>query len=187
MASQLKADIKKGKLLISKPLISDGNFHNTVVFLTEYSPAGVVGFIINKPLKLNLSDLVDGITKPNTTLYNGGPVDSDCLYYIHKAPNKIDGSIHIVNDLYWGGNIDQVIGLIKSGVLNSNEIRFFLGYSGWDSDQLNHEINSDSWFVDEIDQSLFECDLETLWINRLKSKSDSYKIWANAPHDISLN
>ncbi len=187
MPSRLKANIKKGMFLISKPLINDNIFHKTVVFLTDYNSDGAVGFIINKPLDLKLSELVDEITEHNTTIHNGGPVDSHRLYYILKSPHKIDGSIHIVNDLYWGGNIDKVIDLIKTKVIDPKEIRFFLGYSGWDSDQLNHEINTDSWFVDETDQNLFEWDLKTIWINRLKCKSNSYKIWANAPYDISLN
>ena len=182
-----KYNIKKGKVLISRPLIDDDFFHNSVILLTEYTEEGVVGFIVNKPVELSISDLITGFPKFEAKVYYGGPVASDNLYFIHRVPDKIEGSIHIVDDLYWGGDFDQVTTLIRDGKLKSDEIRFFLGYSGWEMDQLDSEINSNSWIVDELDNSLFEWDVVKLWKNRLSQKGQKYKIWADAPVDIRLN
>ena len=182
-----KSDIKKGKVLISPPLINDDFFHNSVVFLTNYSEDGVVGFIINKPVELNINDLIVDFPEFEAKVYYGGPVAPENLYFIHRAPDKIEGSIHIINDLYWGGDFNQVTKLITEGELRSEEIRFFLGYSGWDVDQLDNEIDSDSWIIDELDNSLFDWDVVKLWKKCLYEKGQKYKLWLNAPEDILLN
>ena len=187
MKALIKSDLSKGKILVSKPLINDDFFHNSVVFLTEYNTNGVVGFIVNKPVSLNLQDLIDGFPEFNTQVYYGGPVASDNLYFIHRVPEKIEGSIHITDDLYWGGNFNQVVDLIKNEDLDVEDIRFFLGYSGWDLSQLDEEIDSNSWIVDQLDDSLFDWDVIKLWKNRLNENGEEYKIWANAPQDIRLN
>lgn len=187
MKSLIKSDLSKGKILVSKPLINDDFFHNSVVFLTEYDSNGAVGFIVNKPLSLDLQDLIEDFPQFKTQLYYGGPVSSDNLYFIHRVPDKIEGSVHIIDDLYWGGNFNQVVHLINECKLDSNDIRFFLGYSGWDLSQLDNEIDDESWIIDQLENSLFESDMIKLWKNRLKQKGGDYKLWANAPQDIRLN
>lgn len=179
--------VKKGKILISEPAINDDIFYNSVVFITKYSKELVVGFILNKPMNLVLGDLVPEIINFNIKIYKGGPVASDNLYFIHKIPHKINGSIHIIDNLYWGGDFKQVTELINSNKLKTNEIRFFLGYSGWGFDQLKNEVKLNSWMIDDLEFSIFNYEISKLWINCLKKKMDQYQIWMNAPKDISLN
>lgn len=187
MKDRPKYDLSKGKLLISKPLVNDDFFHNSVVLLTEYNTKGVVGFIVNKPIHLSLQDIINEFPEFNTQIYFGGPVASDNLYFIHRIPEKIEGSIHIKDDLYWGGNFNQVVKLIKNQELDVEDIRFFLGYSGWNLNQLDEELDSNSWIIDQLEESLFDWDVMKLWENRLNGKGDEYKIWANAPKEIGLN
>ncbi len=187
MKAVIKKTINKGKLLISQPLINDEFFHNSVVFLSEYSTDGIVGFIVNKPLNFNISDLIAGFPEFDTTIFYGGPVEKDSMYFIHRVPEKITGSVHITKDLYWGGSFDQVKSLIENGNLQTDEIRFFLGYSGWVKEQLDKEISSESWIVDETEESLFDWDIESLWKDRLKSQGKTFQLWENAPQDIRLN
>ncbi len=42
----------KGTLLISKPLIGDGFFEQSVVYLTEHNDEGTLGFTLNKESNL---------------------------------------------------------------------------------------------------------------------------------------
>ena len=187
MNNQDEFNVQKGNLLISQPLTEDDFFHNTVIFLTQHSNDSVVGFIINKPIEIKINDLIEDFPNIEVNVYFGGPVASDNLYFIYRAPHKIDGSIHIVSDLYWGGEFDQVKKLINDGILSIKDIRFFLGYSGWGVDQLRCELENQSWIIDELDNSLFEWDVVKLWENRLCKKENKYKLWVNAPKDISLN
>tara|TARA_B110000196_G_C20813696_1_gene505888 strand:- start:79 stop:642 length:564 start_codon:yes stop_codon:yes gene_type:complete len=187
MKTIINPQLNKGKILLSQPLINDEFFHNSVVFISEYSNDGIVGFIVNKPLNFNLCDLIDSFPEFDTTIYYGGPVETDNLYFIHRVPEKITGSVHITKDLYWGGSFHQVKTLILNGELKQDEIRFFLGYSGWDKEQLDQEISSESWFVDETEESLFDWDIEKLWKDRLKIQGKEFQLWDNAPKDIRLN
>ena len=187
MKTIIKPQLNKGKLLLSQPLISDEFFHNSVVFISEYSDDGIVGFIVNKPLNFEIFDLIDGFPEFDTTIYYGGPVETENLYFIHRVPEKITGSVHITKDLYWGGSFEQVKTLIQNGDLKPDDIRFFLGYSGWGKEQLDQEISSESWLVDETDESLFDWDIEGLWKDRLKIHGKEFQLWDNAPKDIRLN
>ena len=187
MKTIIKHKLNKGKLLVSQPLINDEFFHNSVVFLSDFSEEGIVGFIVNKPLNFDICDLIDDFPNFDTTIYYGGPVASDSLYFIHRVPNKITGSVHITKDLYWGGNFNQVKELIQNNELQPEEIRFFLGYSGWDKEQLDEEINSESWIVDDVEESLFDWDIQKLWKERLNKKGAKFQLWNNAPNDIRLN
>ena len=94
---------KKGNLLIAEPaLTGDVSFNRSVVLLAEHGTNGSVGFILNKPLNYSIHDLVTEILIP-FQVYNGGPVEQDNLYFIHKVPHLIAGSIEISDGIYWGG------------------------------------------------------------------------------------
>ena len=73
---------KKGKLLIAEPSITgDVSFNRSVVLLAEHNDEGSVGFILNKPLEYDISDLITEIKVP-FKVFNGGPVEQDNLYFI---------------------------------------------------------------------------------------------------------
>ena len=48
----------KGKILISEPFLPDTFFNRSIVYLTDHSPQGSVGFILNKKLDLKISAAV---------------------------------------------------------------------------------------------------------------------------------
>ncbi len=95
----------KGALLIAEPsIIGDASFNRSVVLLAEHNDEGSVGFILNKPLKHRLKDFVPEVNS-NLRVYNGGPVEQDNLYFIHRVPELIPDSIEISNGIYWGGRL----------------------------------------------------------------------------------
>ena len=179
---------KKGNLLIAEPtIIGDVSFNRSIILLADHSLEGSIGFILNKPLDYTISDLVPEVEAP-FKVYNGGPVEQDNLYFIHKTPDLIPGSIQVSKDIYWGGNFESLKTLLLENKIKSTEIRFFLGYSGWEKTQLEEELSNNSWFVSENDfENILSADNKTLWKNKLMQKGGEYKIWANAPSDINLN
>jgi putative transcriptional regulator len=155
--------------------------------LTELVESNVVGFILNRPLEFTIQDLLPEINS-QFKIYEGGPVEQDNLYFVHRVPDLIPDSIAVSNGIYWGGNFSSLKKLLQNNILEATEIRFFLGYSGWGEQQLLEEIETDSWFVTENDfQNVFSVDNETLWKNKLLQKGGEYKLWANAPSDINQN
>ena len=181
--------IEKGKILIAEPsIIGDISFNRSIILIVEHGNDGSIGFILNKPMNLNISDLIPEI-KSNLKIYNGGPVQQDNLYFVHKISDLIPESIMISDGLYWSGNFEHVIKLIKKGEINQNDIRFFLGYSGWDSSQLNEELNSNTWILSENNhnKNIIKVVDENFWKNKMLDLGGEYILWSNAPEHPSFN
>lgn len=180
---------KKGHLLIAEPsIIGDVAFNRSVVLLAEHNNEGSIGFILNKPLEFRLNELVPEISK-SLKVYNGGPVEQDNLYFIHKIPNLISNSIEISNGIYWGGDFETIIDLINSGDIKDSEIKFFLGYSGWDIMQLEKELSSNSWVVSEnkYKSNIIKKAPMSFWREKMLELGGDYLIWSNAPENPVLN
>lgn len=180
---------KKGNLLIAEPsIIGDLSFNRAVILLADHNPLGSVGFILNKPLDFNLKDLIEG-TDSEIRVYNGGPVEQDNLYFIHTSPDLIPDSIEIADGIYWGGNFEVVLGLINQGTLSSENIKFFLGYSGWDENQLDHELKSKAWLVAQntFNNAIISMKGGSFWRDRMIELGGDYSIWSNAPENPSYN
>lgn len=180
---------KKGHLLIAEPsIIGDSSFNRSVILLADYNEAGSVGFILNKPLEYTLTDLV-----PNTLaafkVYNGGPVEQDNLYFIHKVPELIPESIEISLGIFWGGDFDVALSMINLGKITDSDIRFFLGYSGWEPLQLEKELQANAWVLTEnvYKKSLIEKSNDAFWKEKMMELGGDYSIWSNAPENPSYN
>ena len=180
---------KKGHLLIAEPsIIGDVAFNRSVVLLAEHNQEGSIGFILNKPLEFRLNELVPDIKKP-FKVYNGGPVEQDNLYFIHKVPDLIENSIEISHGIYWGGDFETIIDLINNGSIKEEDIKFFLGYSGWENMQLEKELGSNSWVVAEnhYKSSIIKKSTIHFWKEKMMELGGDYIIWSNAPENPSLN
>ena len=104
---------KKGDLLIAEPsIIGDLSFNRSVILLADYNSKGSIGFILNKPLEYTLQDLIPE-THADFKVFNGGPVEQDNLYFIHQVPELIPDSIEISLGIFWGGDFDVVLQLLK--------------------------------------------------------------------------
>ena len=180
---------KKGDLLIAEPsIIGDISFNRSIVLLTDHSEEGSIGFILNKPLEYNINDLVPEI-EASFKVYNGGPVEQDNLYFIHKVPDLIPNSIEISLGIYWGGDFTEVANLISEGKISEKDIKFFLGYSGWEINQLENELKSNSWVITKnvYKKSIIEKDYEFFWKEKMVELGGDYSLWSNAPENPSYN
>ena len=177
-----------GSILLSEPFMPDEHFKRSVVFLCEHREDGSVGFILNKPLGIKLSDAVDDFPDFDAELYLGGPVQTDTLHYIHRLGPQIEGSIEIAEGLFWGGNFEVIKLMIENGEVQPSDFKFFLGYSGWGPQQLSQEMEEKSWIVakGEIDEIL-SVDPNDMWKNVLKNLGGEFRIMANFPENPSLN
>jgi putative transcriptional regulator len=181
-------DPKKGRLLIAEPFMTDPYFKRAVVLLTGYEKEGVFGFILNKQINVNINELLKDFPKFNAPVYMGGPVQADSLFYIHTHGEFIKESIQISDDLYWSGNFDQLKKMIDNQEIFPNEIMFFIGYSGWDFEQLEEEIKEDSWIISKLtSNSINELKDSNLWKNTLTKMGPEFSAFTTFPEDPSLN
>ncbi len=181
--------IKKGQLLISEPsILGDHSFTRSVILITEHTHEGSVGFILNKPLEFSIGDLISEIDS-NLTVYNGGPVEQDNLYFIHTVPQKISNSIEISNGIYWGGDFESIKLLLNTNSISKSEIRFFLGYTGWSPNQLLEELKINSWLINENNEGnkILSLPSNNFWKEKINSQGGNYQLFSNAPEDPILN
>lgn len=180
---------KKGYLLIAEPsTLGDVSFNRSVVLLAEHNDEGSIGFILNKPLNYTINDLLPEI-EASFKIYNGGPVEQDNLYFIHNIPEIIPNSIEISNGIYWGGDFEITKHLINTGEINKNNIRFFLGYSGWSVNQLEMELQENAWIVSEnsLKKKLLSQSSNQLWKEKIREQGGEYVLFYNAPENPMLN
>ncbi len=187
MAEILKVPAK-GSLLAAQPYLGDPHFEQTVILLTEHNEEGTVGFVVNKALEINFDDIVIKFPKFASKIYHGGPVQEDNLYFVHRKGDLIPGSIHIQGELYWGGDVDPLKELIEMKLISPEDIRFFLGYSGWTPGQLMDEVKNNSWLILEGDSvSVLDDSPDALWSKIMHLAGGDFALFANGPEDPALN
>lgn len=180
--------LKQGSILISEPFLGDDNFERTVILICEHNEEGTLGFVLNKPTAITFDSVIPEIENFSELLYIGGPVQQDSLHFLYRNREYVEGSVKISDNLYWGGNYEQLLILINKKEIIPDDFRFFLGYSGWSEGQLEEEMKNNSWIVSEADtDELFNTDPSELWRVILKGMGGKYKMYSNYPIDPRLN
>lgn len=176
-----------GRILISEPFNGQSYFEKAVIYLAEYSKAGAVGFILNKPM-LYTENLFDDDRSFCWNLWLGGPVASDGIFFIHTVGSDlIPGSFEISEGIFWGGDFNHVINLLKTKRINESQIRFFVGYSGWSPEKLEKEIAEKFWIVSKLSSQIIMDTHGDIWSHAVNSLGGKYKLWSQLPPDPSLN
>jgi putative transcriptional regulator len=178
----------KGKILISEPFLPDTFFSRSIVYLTDHTPQGSVGFILNKKIDLTLSNAITGFKGWNEKLNMGGPVAPDTIHYLHTMGDMIPGSVLVEDNIFWGGDIESIRDLVARKSITSKQIRFFLGYSGWSAGQLERELKEDSWVIARVKPEIILNNRgEDTWKMVLRSLNSKYRIWADFPDSPEMN
>lgn len=186
----LDTAIGEAKLLIAEPFMLDPHFRRAVVMLCEHDiNDGTIGFILNKPLGMQLNDLLASFPSFDAPVFYGGPVSTDTIHYVHNLGETLSGSIKIAQGLYWGGDFDELKRLVNAQVVQPKHIRFFIGYSGWSAGQLCEELRGSSWLLGHIDANyVFKATPDdTLWTKVLDDEGDTFSVIGQIPEPISWN
>ena len=178
-----------GNLLLSAPFLDDANFVRSVILLCEYEDQGSFGFVINKPSILALGDLVKELDFLECEVFVGGPVEQNTLHFIYFGSQILSDSKPLGEEIWWGGDFSTLVHLLKSHQLEVDQVRFFLGYSGWDQGQLQAELADDTWVVYSGATTLpvFENSSDQIWRQLMKAMGGEFEIQSNYPLDPRLN
>lgn len=184
-------DPKAGELLIAGPMIADLNFSRSVVaILDRPEKGGHFGLVLNRMTDMTLDHFVDDWPfSEKVPVFIGGPVELDRMFMLHRLGEIIEGSLEITSGLYAGGDSTQIRDYIAAGGQTEGYIRFFLGYSGWDEEQLTKEIIEHTWAVN------VNPDVKTLllgsgqeyWRREVERLGKDYRSWLNIPGHPQLN
>ncbi|KAL3845692.1 hypothetical protein ACJIZ3_003095 [Penstemon smallii] len=150
---------ENGCLLVATEKL-DGvrTFERTVVLLlrsgTRNPQEGPFGIVINRPLNkkmkhMNPTNIELATTFADCSLHFGGPLDASMFLLRAEETTGLPGFEEVIPGVYFGSrnSLDQASGLVKKGTLRPQDFGFFMGYAGWQVDQLIEEIESDYWYV----------------------------------------
>lgn len=183
-----KENLAPGKVLIAEPFLKDEYFIRSVIVLVEYNNDGAFGFILNRTLELDINEALESFPEMNSSVFLGGPVARDNVFYIHTYGDLIEGSQKIMEGLYWGGDFDQLKSNIEKGIIKEENIRFLAGYAGWEPGQLEKEMKEKSWIISTSNPGeLLNTKPESLWKHLLGKMGNDFAQMANYPIDPTLN
>jgi putative transcriptional regulator len=115
-----------------------------------------MGFIVNRQFSRGLTELEEfkrGVPFP---LYEGGPVDQEHLFFVHQRPDLIPDSTPITEKVYYGGDFKTAVSHINQRTLTGQDIKIFIGYCGWDQEELEAEVAEGSWTVTDANEIFSE-------------------------------
>jgi len=164
-------DLGTGKLLVASRNLGDPNFAKTVVLLVHYDEDGVLGLVLNRRTHLPLSQVLaelEAAKDRSDPIYLGGPVETPRVFALLQSRAKIAGADHVFGIVYLISSktlFEQTI----SARPDPNVFHVYLGYAGWDQDQLQKEVEMGSWFIFPADAgTVFSVDPDSLWLQMIK-------------------
>ncbi|WP_462250332.1 YqgE/AlgH family protein [Ekhidna sp.] len=179
----------RGDLLISEPYLPDPNFERTVIFICEHDENGTFGFVLNNKAQVELHDLIDEAGDYPANLFVGGPVEQNTLHFLHREPALASSSREVVPGIFWGGDFNQLTEMMNTRTIQSTDLRFFVGYSGWAAGQLMDEMDAKSWIVlkGTSPSMIFDWDNQDLWKACLNTMGGKFRLMSNYPKDPRMN
>lgn len=178
----------RGTLLVSGPFLADPYFRRSVVLLCMHDEEGSFGLVLNRPIDMDVADLMEDMPPLSSSVGLGGPVQSGNLFYLHTLAPHVEGSLHVVDDIHMGGDFEQLRALLIASPKLAKHVRFFVGHSGWDKGQLNNEIEQRAWLIHPANKRLvMRTRTARLWADTLRIMGPAYAPLANFPEDPSLN
>jgi putative transcriptional regulator len=158
------------------PSLGDPNFQRTVVLLGAHSlEAGAFGLVINRPLDVDLADILDELGLPppqgdQPPVLDGGPVEPGHGFVLHEAGESVAHAddLALPDGLKISGDSQTLAGLAQGSV--PGRYSLFLGYSGWYPGQLEAEIEDNSWLIAPLQVAIvFDVPHDDRWVAALDS------------------
>ncbi len=178
----------KGKLILSEPFLDDFYFGRSVVLLIEHDQDGSFGLIMNKPVPEKFNDLIKGFPDFDARVYLGGPVQPDHVFVLHTIGNEINGSLEVLDGLFWGGDLETIREKIRTGSVRPGQIRFYMGYAGWEPNQLNMELERNSWVVtNATSRKILATHHASMWSRFVSQLGSPYDLWKQFPVNPEMN
>ncbi|HLD16287.1 MAG TPA: YqgE/AlgH family protein [Coxiellaceae bacterium] len=150
--------------LVAMPSLQGTDFERAVIYLCEHDENGAMGLMINKPMDLKLGNILRHLEiKVGTEdaehhpVLMGGPVGQEHGFIIHP-----ENFFQPLTDIA----VSSSKKMLESIAEGSGPADFIitLGYSGWESGQLEEELNDNDWLIVPFDRNvLFNIPLEHRW------------------------
>lgn len=144
--------------LIAMPNLGDPHFSRTVTLICEHSDQGAMGIIINRPMDLNLRDVLTQMNidprdlQFDMPVHLGGPVNNNQGFVLHEPLGHWQSTLPINVTLGVSTSRD----ILEAVAQNRGPDRYLLalGYAGWSPGQLEREIADNAWLSGPADNKI---------------------------------
>jgi len=156
-------------LLIAMPALADPNFFQTVTYIGEHNAQGALGLVINRPLALTLSQLLEHLhitaDQPPIAMlpvYHGGPVQPEQGFVLHRPLGQWGATLRVTDQIGITTSRD-ILQAVANGQ-GPEQWLVALGYAGWGPGQLERELAENAWLAVPADSAiLFQVPSEQRW------------------------
>ena len=179
----------QGCVLLSDPFTQDSYFSRAAILLCRHTKKETFGFVLTNYIEIDLHKLDENLPEIITKISFGGPVEKDNLFYIHTFGKEIEGAEQIIDTLYFGGDYEMLFELIKADPKRINEVRFFIGYAGWDFEQLNNEMKDHSWIAvtNITEKEILSTSSDHFWKDCMTKQGSKFEMISNFPLNPNEN
>lgn len=146
--------------LVALPSLEDPNFSKSVVYIYEHNEEGAMGLIINKPLTMQLLDVLQhlNIETPSAAVGEqavmmGGPIGQEHGFVLYEEESEI----------FLSSSKETLIAIAKSE--GPERYIVTLGYAGWQAGQIEEELQRNDWLIVpcETNNILFDTPIDDRW------------------------
>ena len=183
-----QSQLSKGKFLVASRSLKDPRFQEAVILLVAYDQRGAVGLMINRPVKMFLSDIFPDnptLGQNKSTVCFGGPVGLNGIMLLVQSQNPVEDSDLVFGDIYVSASaklLDRIVKDPKAG----ERFRAYVGYAGWGAGQLDMEVGNGDWRVVKPDAGMiFKKEIDKIWL-QLVGPEPGFHVW-NRSHRTSKN
>ncbi|MDD9945668.1 MAG: YqgE/AlgH family protein [Myxococcales bacterium] len=192
--SPMASELSPG-FLVAAPVLLDPNFRRSVVLLVDHREEGSLGFVINRPGDVPLSDVVDAIGLqipdaglPPAQVVVGGPVAPETGWVVFEPGQEDEGASEVVRvseRMAVTASRELLVDLLERR--RPGRLLVALGYAGWGPGQLDAEIAQGAWIPVGLDEEIvFETPPEDRWTAALGSLGiDPARLAAVPPGELS--
>ena len=174
------------QFLIAMPSLADPIFHRTVTLMCAHSEDGAMGIVINRPLDIKLTAVLDHMsieTEANDVdripVLQGGPVQRERGFVIHHPPGDWEAVLTLGEEIGIATSKD-ILTAVAQGRGPKRAI-IALGYAGWGAGQLEREVQQNAWLSGPADSRIiFETPYEERW-------SSAARLLGIDPHNLSTD
>jgi putative transcriptional regulator len=153
-------------LLVARGELRDPNFADSVVLVMNHLGPAPVGLVINRPTDMPVSRLFPDLKRlaalPDK-VYFGGPVELTSVWFLFRAARPPEHAVQAFGGVYLSTNQELLLQLLGRDKPMDN-LRIFIGHSGWGPGQLEAEIAQGAWQLEHADpDAIFSHKSEHRW------------------------
>jgi putative transcriptional regulator len=136
-------------VLSARPGLPDPNFDGSTILVTNSVANSPFGIVLNRPTKLTVAQLLPEFADSaiaDEKVHFGGPVQIDSAWFLFRSQAPVEHAVNVLGDVYLSHDREGLRTLLQRGLAKEN-VRVFIGYAGWETDQLEDEIARGDWKV----------------------------------------